>query len=221
MIDLKEREIFDSWKHLNLMWIIIDEGLRILNRRFPSFSFPWGGWARSQEQRSLRRSPWWQLMRLLWLSWQLQFCRTCIDQAILPNRISSQPQSEECCWSCTIATHNQELRAYCDKFLVLGIFAVFSQDGKEGFLAVESLADFVQSFHETYGHDHERRNMAKSLPLLARDFLITCLIATGKLSAFSSSTTSATTGWALLKVAQGGYRYLTRRLTYLIRKGRN
>jgi len=37
-----------------------------------------------------------------------------------------------------------------DEFLVLGIFAVFSEDAEEGLLAIESLANLVQSFHQTY-----------------------------------------------------------------------
>ena len=39
--------------------------------------------------------------------------------------------------------------AYSDEFLVLGIFAIFGEHAKEGLLAVESLANFVQSFHKT------------------------------------------------------------------------
>jgi hypothetical protein len=37
-----------------------------------------------------------------------------------------------------------------DELLVLGIIAVFSEDTKESLLAVESLADFIESLDETY-----------------------------------------------------------------------
>jgi hypothetical protein len=37
-----------------------------------------------------------------------------------------------------------------DKLFVLGIFAVFGEDAEEGLLAIESLANLVQSFHQTY-----------------------------------------------------------------------
>jgi len=39
--------------------------------------------------------------------------------------------------------------SYSDEFLVLGIFAIFGEHAKESLLAVESLANFVQSFHKT------------------------------------------------------------------------
>jgi hypothetical protein len=41
---------------------------------------------------------------------------------------------------------------YSDEFLVLGIFAVLGEHAQEGLLAVESLANLVQSFHKTYVH---------------------------------------------------------------------
>ena len=37
-----------------------------------------------------------------------------------------------------------------DELLVLGVFAVFGEHAEEGLLAVESLANLVQSFHQTY-----------------------------------------------------------------------
>lgn len=39
---------------------------------------------------------------------------------------------------------------YSDELLVLGVFAVLSENAEEGFLAVECLANLVQSFHQTY-----------------------------------------------------------------------
>ena len=41
------------------------------------------------------------------------------------------------------------IKAYSDEFLVLGILAVASENAEKSLLAVECLANFVQSFHKT------------------------------------------------------------------------
>ena len=41
---------------------------------------------------------------------------------------------------------------YSDEFLVLGIFAILGKHAQESLLAVQGLANLVQSFHKTYVH---------------------------------------------------------------------
>jgi hypothetical protein len=53
--------------------------------------------------------------------------------------------------------------AYSDKFLVLSIFAIFSENAKKGFLTIKSFANFVQSFHKTYGNESMIMNVRSLL----------------------------------------------------------
>ena len=42
------------------------------------------------------------------------------------------------------------METYGDEFLVLGIFAILGEDAANGLLAIQSLADFVETLHKSY-----------------------------------------------------------------------